>query len=206
MNHTAVCEFCKIEFITSRGRFCSRSCATKSQWITGLANSEKFIRPLREVTCSYCGTVFQTFRLQAKFCSKICAATQQCLDGNGPGSNSEWTDERRRIIGEHSSKNNAGPGNGRFVHGEGWQNRLWKEAVIARDGWECLLCKSPGDGLPESQGRSDGDLHAHHIYPRDTYPLLQYEPRNGVILCRSCHFNTEGQLSVFAISLLELET
>ena len=27
----------------------------------------------------------------------------------------------------------------------------------------------------------------HHIYPKRNYPILRYEPKNGVCLCIPCH-------------------
>lgn len=66
-------------------------------------------------------------------------------------------------------------------------HRKWREAVLERDGNECVRCDSAED------------LHAHHIYPYSEYPEMREDVDNGVTLCKICHdeFHLEyGQVGV----------
>lgn len=53
--------------------------------------------------------------------------------------------------------------------------RLWSIFVRTRDGNNCLQCESKQD------------LAAHHIFRKSFLPTAQYEPGNGITLCRGCH-------------------
>lgn len=55
--------------------------------------------------------------------------------------------------------------------------RLWREAVFARDHWNCQNC-----------GKIGGDMHAHHIKGFREYPELRVALDNGITLCKICHF------------------
>jgi hypothetical protein len=52
-------------------------------------------------------------------------------------------------------------------------DRRWREQVKTEDGM-CVRCRRPGD-------------HCHHVYPKQSYPELRHEPRNGCFLCWKCH-------------------
>jgi formate dehydrogenase maturation protein FdhE len=54
--------------------------------------------------------------------------------------------------------------------------RLWKVAVIRRDG-RCVICGSMKK------------RHAHHIHGAKYFPELRFEEDNGVCLCSVCHMN-----------------
>ena len=64
-------------------------------------------------------------------------------------------------------------------------HRVWREQVIRRAGGRCEECRRYGrtdkDGMPPAA------TVAHHIKPRETYPELQYDIRNGKALCEKCH-------------------
>ena len=53
----------------------------------------------------------------------------------------------------------------------------WRNKVIARDGFKCLLC-----------GRTEG-LEVHHILPYENNPEKRLDMDNGVTLCKFCHSN-----------------
>ena len=51
----------------------------------------------------------------------------------------------------------------------------WREAVIERDKYKCVLCDSKEH------------LEAHHCKPKSQFPELAYDVNNGVMLCKRCH-------------------
>ena len=53
--------------------------------------------------------------------------------------------------------------------------RVWREAVLARDGFACKLCSTTEK------------LHTDHIKPLATFPELRFDLENGRTLCASCH-------------------
>ena len=55
------------------------------------------------------------------------------------------------------------------------RDRKWARLVMERDDKQCKVC-----GGKEN-------LHAHHIFPRDKYPVLRHKIDNGLTLCRGCH-------------------
>lgn len=61
------------------------------------------------------------------------------------------------------------------------QYRLWREAVLARDHWNCQNC-----------GQVNKVLHVHHIKSFAKYPELRFAIDNGITLCRQCHQLTKG--------------
>jgi 5-methylcytosine-specific restriction endonuclease McrA len=56
--------------------------------------------------------------------------------------------------------------------------RAWRIAVLKRDGFRCVWCKS------------EKNLEAHHIYSFASFPELRFEVKNGLTLCRDCHLLT----------------
>lgn len=62
-----------------------------------------------------------------------------------------------------------------IAHKCSWRYKNWTLEVRARAGNECVVC---GAGEP---------LVSHHIHPWKNYPELQYEPENGIAMCRHCH-------------------
>ena len=65
------------------------------------------------------------------------------------------------------------------------RHKAWRAAVIRRAGGLCQDCRRYGrtdkDGLPIVA------TVAHHVKPRELYPELQYDLRNGRALCERCH-------------------
>jgi hypothetical protein len=57
--------------------------------------------------------------------------------------------------------------------------RLWRKAVLERDGNMCVWCKSKSN------------LEADHIKPFSTHPELRFAIDNGRTLCQQCHRTTD---------------
>ena len=53
--------------------------------------------------------------------------------------------------------------------------RNWRDAVLQRDGCKCVHCGATSE------------LHAHHIIPWASEPMLRVSLDNGVTLCQPCH-------------------
>lgn len=51
----------------------------------------------------------------------------------------------------------------------------WRQRCLKRDKNRCKCCKSKAH------------LHVHHIYNWQVYPLVRFDPANGITLCSSCH-------------------
>ncbi|MGN6768490.1 MAG: HNH endonuclease [Rhizobiaceae bacterium] len=60
--------------------------------------------------------------------------------------------------------------------------RKWRDAVLHRDGYQCVEC-----------GSEDG-LEAHHVVRWADDVFLRVEPSNGKTLCKRCHLSVHGRL------------
>lgn len=77
----------------------------------------------------------------------------------------------------------------------GWRNKKWKDAVKARDKYECQKCGATSD------------LVVHHIFSYKNNWDKRYKIDNGIVLCSNCHIifhktfgfrrNTDAQLALF---------
>jgi len=61
-----------------------------------------------------------------------------------------------------------------------WQYGLWKNAVLRRDNYACILC---GDDRRSK-------LQVDHIKPFSLFPELRFAIDNGRTLCEGCHKKT----------------
>lgn len=57
------------------------------------------------------------------------------------------------------------------------ENTKWRNAVYERDKYICQVCGYSKGGI----------LVAHHIYAYKAYPLLRFNTKNGITLCKDCH-------------------
>jgi len=62
--------------------------------------------------------------------------------------------------------------------------KLWREAVLKRDNWTCVVCNVRG-----------GDLEADHIKQFAYFPSLRFDISNGRTLCEECHKTTDTYLN-----------
>jgi hypothetical protein len=53
--------------------------------------------------------------------------------------------------------------------------KLWREKVLARWGSACVVCGETK--MP----------NCHHIIPKEMFPLLRYDPIDGIVLCPRHH-------------------
>ena len=84
------------------------------------------------------------------------------------------------LMGENSPHWRGGKGTERHKMMGRYEYRIWREAVFARDNWNCQQCNKRG-----------GYLEADHIKPWSLYPELRYAIDNGRTLCRECHKQTD---------------
>lgn len=92
------------------------------------------------------------------------------------------------------------PAIGGRVLGQEMTRDQFREAVFARDKYQCVSCGFPGpDPVPFrhiSTGAVDGNsrLDAHHIMERRLWPDGGYYLANGATLCGPCHLRAEQTL------------
>jgi 5-methylcytosine-specific restriction endonuclease McrA len=65
-------------------------------------------------------------------------------------------------------------------------DRLLRQAVLLRDGFQCRRCGANRWSRPQPA------LQAAHIKPKGAYPALRYELKNVLCLCAKCHVYGKG--------------
>lgn len=60
--------------------------------------------------------------------------------------------------------------------------KQWKFTVLKRDNSICQMC-----------GRSEGDMHIHHIDEFAKQPEKVFQVDNGITLCPGCHNSIRGK-------------
>ena len=70
----------------------------------------------------------------------------------------------------------------------------WRRKVYARDKY---TCQYPGCGAKKN-------LHAHHIRKWAEYPLLRFDPNNGITLCYKCHKKVQNREDYFMAMFLNI--
>jgi len=68
----------------------------------------------------------------------------------------------------------------------------WAKDIKKRDKYTCQSCGSREE------------LHAHHIIPRHVDDSLAFDLDNGITLCQTCHYSSEGGVHSVAKPLNEL--
>lgn len=61
--------------------------------------------------------------------------------------------------------------------------KLWRTAVLERDGYTCIWCGA--------RGSIERYLHVDHIKPFSLFPELRFAIDNGRTLCKDCHEKTD---------------
>lgn len=67
--------------------------------------------------------------------------------------------------------------NNSFYHSQAWQ--AVREQVLARDGYQCQVCKRAGRLTPATT--------VHHIKSVRQAPALKLDPANLETICKACH-------------------
>ena len=93
----------------------------------------------------------------------------------------KWTIESRKKFSEQCGGKNGNNWQGGIkpinkTIRAGIEFRLWREAVFARDNWNC-----------QKTGIKGGKLIPHHILNFAEYPKLRFAIDNGITLCEKCH-------------------
>lgn len=64
-----------------------------------------------------------------------------------------------------------------------WCLTLWSRFIKARDGFQCVNCKSCAQ------------IQAHHIFRKVTYPDGSLMTGNGITLCKDCHNKVHAEFN-----------
>lgn len=162
-----ICVVCSKRFYGHHSRvakYCSLSCKAKFQTSLTGSKSHLWLGGERKKTCSGCGVDFlwQSPKPYSAFLKqKYCS--KKCADKNG-----------LRFKGKNHPSWKGGSRERRKD-----KQRIWSRRVLQRDGFTCRDCGVVG-----------GDLHAHHIKPYINFPSQRWLLRNGITLCKKCHYKT----------------
>ncbi len=116
----------------------------------------------RRQSCEHCGNLFAVSSDRSRFCSRKCAHAEMV----GPKA-SHWRDGKS-LDRERARRST--------------ELRLWRQAVLERDGHRCQHC-----------GSIHASLHAHHISPWATDEERRFDVSNGLTLCADCHGKVHGR-------------
>lgn len=152
---TRTCEICGEEFEYRKcwlrsgreGRFCSRACVSEHFRRQPHPNFHVVLK------CRVCGKEYSVKRFRAETsvaCSDAC---------------------RAKYVGSLNRKADKG----RNIWEDSHISRLWRAAILERDGAKCQMCGSKAN------------LETHHIMPVSVRPDLASRLWNGITLCRPCH-------------------
>lgn len=157
-------------------KYCSKQCA--NVFSAHPRNAGQFKCGVREnlrkgVTkqCVVCSGGFYIKNSQAhlrKTCSRKCAAKL-----------------RETLTGEDHPSWKGGFGSRRSHLMRRKKYRRWRTLVFHRDDYTCKKCKQRG-----------GYLHADHIKPWATHPVLRYKLSNGRTLCVDCHRKRHRKVAI----------
>jgi hypothetical protein len=140
------------------------------------ANGSNWRGGLVECKCEWCGLQLARRPSLARghnFCSHKCHGAWQKENRAGKDSHNwrgDATNERRRWQ-QHGGKE-------------------WARACRKRDEYTCQRCGKVFE-------KHSSSIHVHHKAPFADYPSLRCEERNGMCLCKECHWwmhSNEGEL------------
>jgi len=167
------CQFCGAKFslpkgviknVNGRGKYCSMDCkefayALFFKWPKGRTTTDIIKK------CEYCGERFKFPAYQQKvrkYCSSECGTKATYKPFHVSGKN-HWNWKGGLALDAEGVRRS-------------YKYKEWQRAVFDRDNHTCQEC-----------GRSDCELHAHHIFEFARYPEHRFEVWNGLTLCRDCH-------------------
>lgn len=160
-----VCKECGKNFYGHHSRnakFCSLQCKGNFQKRLKKEKSPRWQGGIREKKCIGCGKTikWQTPKPYSTFLKqKYCS--KKCADKN-----------IKRYRGEDHPNWNGGTQPRDMT-----KQAKWSQKIFKRDNYTCQWC-----------GKRGGDIQAHHIKSFTYFPDLRWKLKNGITLCKSCHY------------------
>lgn len=150
------CNKCALSFTVHRsqvergqGIYCSRSCAR--------SGSPTKRKSAPRVECGVCGKAFYKHQSEIR-------KTRRGMHFCSSGCWYEYNQRENHYMWAGGQNERMNP-----------QSRVWRKAVLERDGGFCRIC------------HATDKLEAHHILPFGTHPERRWEVSNGLTLCKECH-------------------
>lgn len=127
-------------------------------------------------SCETCNRKFLIYRCkigkggQGRFCSRTCMAKW-----NSKGERNPMYNSQRFGSLNPNWKGGITPWRRLVYASKKWKN--WSNSVREIWNYTCQICGK----------RGHGDIHANHIKKFIDHPLLRFEVKNGIALCKYCH-------------------
>lgn len=99
----------------------------------------------------------------------------------------KWSEHQRQVMSERFSGDRHWNWQGGIWEKNksirrSYKHRAWREQVLKRDGYCCVVCKENRKEL----------LQADHLRSFALFPKLRFDLANGRTLCLACHRKTEN--------------
>ena len=174
------CSTCEINFISKYSTKVLEANPNFEKYCSNHCRSLGLRKPMVKINCAMCnkekmiqGSEFKWRNV--KYCSKKCGGIAYSVNYSGK-KNPHWKGDRAT--------------NKQF-RTDGQPYRKWRKAVLIRDNYMCVMCKSTNN------------LEVDHIKPKSAYPELVYNIENGRVLCHICHTKTPTHSRTFTKAQFE---
>lgn len=144
--------------------FCSRECfgVYKAELMRGENHHDWDSTAVRSKECQHCGKTFYIGKKATSVFRNQKFCSKSCADKGG----FRYHGTEHPNYREDARRRNRGN-----------RHAKWAKDVISRDHATCQHC-----------GKTDVELHAHHIKSWENNPGLRFDVDNGLTLCFQCHW------------------